>query len=465
MANRENQGLQVALILFVMITVVLAVTTYIYFRKAEEVIVEINLANETARVKEQGSLRVIEENENLKSLLGYTPEDEWATIKANFDKDMQLYGQEFPEDQRNYRTLPDYLIVGLVKVQKEMVEAAAGQASVVAAKDSAAQASTARAETLAQAGETYKTDMEALRTSTAKTLADKNTEMTTLVNQVNDIQTKAQTAIELKNKDIQQLEQQIQALTKLVNSQKEMLEGHKKPTFDRPAGAVTFVSTTSTSVYIDLGSADGLKRQITFSVYDAATTNIVEENKKANIEVINILGPHQAEARIVSSDDRDPILKGDKIFSPVWRPGQKTHFALVGFIDINGDGTSDLPLIRNLIALNGGVIDADVDERGKVSGALSINTQYLVLGDPPTETSSAEGLQSYTELQKQAALHGVEKISVERLLANMGYRGAGATAPAAGGTLAPGNPAGAPAGTSQPFRPRTPPARGAGGAY
>ena len=36
MASRESQGLQIALILFVMVTVVLAVTTYLYFRKAEE---------------------------------------------------------------------------------------------------------------------------------------------------------------------------------------------------------------------------------------------------------------------------------------------------------------------------------------------------------------------------------------------------------------------------------------------
>jgi len=36
MASRESQGLQVALILFVMVTVVLAITTYVYFRKSEE---------------------------------------------------------------------------------------------------------------------------------------------------------------------------------------------------------------------------------------------------------------------------------------------------------------------------------------------------------------------------------------------------------------------------------------------
>ena len=42
MASRESQGLQVALILFVMVTVVLAVTTYLYFRRAEENVAEVS---------------------------------------------------------------------------------------------------------------------------------------------------------------------------------------------------------------------------------------------------------------------------------------------------------------------------------------------------------------------------------------------------------------------------------------
>ena len=36
MATRENQGLQIALIIFLMITVGLAISTYYFFRQAEE---------------------------------------------------------------------------------------------------------------------------------------------------------------------------------------------------------------------------------------------------------------------------------------------------------------------------------------------------------------------------------------------------------------------------------------------
>ena len=36
MASRESQGLQIALILLVMLTLLLAVTTFLYYRKSEE---------------------------------------------------------------------------------------------------------------------------------------------------------------------------------------------------------------------------------------------------------------------------------------------------------------------------------------------------------------------------------------------------------------------------------------------
>ena len=36
MASRENQGLQIALILFVMVTIGLAVTTFVFYKKAQE---------------------------------------------------------------------------------------------------------------------------------------------------------------------------------------------------------------------------------------------------------------------------------------------------------------------------------------------------------------------------------------------------------------------------------------------
>ena len=71
-----------------------------------------------------------------------------------------------------------------------------------------------------------------------------------------------------------------------------------------------------------------------------------------------------AEARVTEDDATNPILTGDRIYSQVWQPGKKLHFALTGLIDLDGDTRSDMQLARELIELNGGVVDAYVADEG-----------------------------------------------------------------------------------------------------
>ena len=98
---------------------------------------------------------------------------------------------------------------------------------------------------------------------------------------------------------------------------------------------------------------------------------------------MQLLGPHMAEARIVEDDLADPMMPGDKIFSPTLGAGPRRAFRPGRMIDIDGDGESDRQRVHDLIRLNGGVIDAEVTEAGKMTAKLSINTKYLVLGNEP----------------------------------------------------------------------------------
>ena len=90
------------------------------------------------------------------------------------------------------------------------------------------------------------------------------------------------------------------------------------------------------------------------------------------------------------------MLAGDQIYSQVWHRGKKLHFALTGVIDVDGDGRSDLQMIRDLVELNGGVVDAYLGEDGKVNGEISVGTRYLVLGkfpDAPNQSGMVKGWQ------------------------------------------------------------------------
>jgi len=184
------------------------------------------------------------------------------------------------------------------------------------------------------------------------------------------------------------------------------------------------VNQANKTVWIDLGRADALNRQTSFSVYASDASDVKKAAKKGSVEVTQILGDHLAEARISNDVLNDPILPGDKIFTPIWSPGEQRHFAIAGFIDIDGDGQSDLRYVLDLIRMNGGVVDAYVDEAAKdkpVVGKITVNTRYLVQGAAPTETKADSlNVKRFSELVGAAERLGVQKIPVATLLEMMG---------------------------------------------
>ncbi len=59
MARRESQGLQITLIIFVMLTVILAVTTYIFWSQSENLgqqVAELRTQNATLQVRQQSGV-------------------------------------------------------------------------------------------------------------------------------------------------------------------------------------------------------------------------------------------------------------------------------------------------------------------------------------------------------------------------------------------------------------------------
>jgi hypothetical protein len=174
-------------------------------------------------------------------------------------------------------------------------------------------------------------------------------------------------------------------------------------------------------VWINLGSADALRRQVTFSVFDADRTDPAKADQKGSIEVTRILGDHMAEARITSDDVRNPILTGDRIYSQVWHRGKQLRFALTGVMDLNDDGTNDIQLARDLVELNGGVVDAYLDDDGKVVGEMTVNTRYLVLGKFPEEGHRAAMQRGFQQMSEDAKTNGVEIITLDKFLNQVGY--------------------------------------------
>jgi hypothetical protein len=115
-------------------------------------------------------------------------------------------------------------------------------------------------------------------------------------------------------------------------------------------------------------------------------------------------------------------MPGDKVYTPIWSPGQQRHFALAGFFDLDDDGRSDQAKVRNLIQMNGGVVDAEVDEKGERRGELNNNTRFLVLGKEPSTKGPAAVLTGYSKMIGDAERMGMEKIPLSELLQRMGWK-------------------------------------------
>jgi hypothetical protein len=91
-------------------------------------------------------------------------------------------------------------------------------------------------------------------------------------------------------------------------------------------------------------------------------------------------------------------------------------------MDMNDDHESDRARLKNLITSNNGVIDAEVTDDGKRIGELSINTNYLISGEKPTDKhASPEFLKAYSEILAEAEGLGVRRISMHDFLNNIGY--------------------------------------------
>jgi hypothetical protein len=151
-------------------------------------------------------------------------------------------------------------------------------------------------------------------------------------------------------------------------------------------GRIASISGAGDMPYISLGSADNLRRGVTFAVYGKGADGRPLKEPKGRLEVVRIAGEHLAQARVTDLRDekRDPILVGDFLFNPAWNPNLKQHVAIIGTIDLTGDGHDDIQeFIRNLKNQNVEV-DAWLDMKTlKLNGGLTRQTDMLIIGAYP----------------------------------------------------------------------------------
>ena len=212
-----------------------------------------------------------------------------------------------------------------------------------------------------------------------------------------------------------------------------MLQKRDSHRFERSDGTITLIDDSGRWVWVDLGSADRLRAGIRFSVFDRDAEQIGGSRKglKGIIEVSRVTGPHRAQARVIDRDRLNPLLTGDLVFSPIWSVGHAERFALVGLVDLNDDGRSDIEGLRRYIAESGSRVSVWVDDAGERNGGpVDMSVKYLVVGNTPAPDTARNDAQRsaynrlighLTAMREEAYDHGVRVIRLNDFLAYIGY--------------------------------------------
>ena len=441
MPARQDQTLQIFLIIFIFGFLVSAVVAYLGWKgysDAEQrnaaLTTQLNQKNEQVT-----TLQV--ENEDYREVMGFGRNDNASDVKTAVEADMKNFGAGVADEgSRNYRKVletvakeRDDLAAREATLQQEKKELMNNLTAVEAAKEQ-------QVVQFQQAMQKAEADAAAERNSFKEDRAALETNKKELMDTVEKQKTEFEAKLATYEKEKSELTEKITKLERAVANLIEQVPSDTE-SFEVADGRITWVNQRDGTVWINLGTADALRRQVTFSVYDADQHDAEKAAKKGSIEVTRLLGDHMAEARITNDDPTNPIMSGDSIYSQVWHRGKRLRFALTGVVDINGDGQSDMQLARELIELNGGVVDAYVTDDGELEGEITANTRYLVLGEFP-ESAASVGLQQHWQtMNREATSLGVETITLHEFLNQMGYRPQDRSVQLGAGASARDNPA------------------------
>lgn len=443
-AKSEHQGLQIALILFVMVTVVLAITTFVFYRQADE---QAKIADASKKAKEDATTRANDSDARLEFLmhiLGAAPlpeaqvdqlkqsignDDKMKMIIANYEQHMSTYGAGLTKEELNYFQLLPKMLMNVRQINLGMLNQVADATKSRDERENVQKTEATRtAEALQKQAEAEKKLADELAKYDDDRKKLESQQQTQFADYGQQLKKKDALVAALTAKDVTN-EKELKKREQVISDQATTIITMRDEPFEVADGQITWVNQGANTVWINLGLADGLRRQTLFSVYDQADNGVKRTARKASIEVTQVLYDHLAEARIVDDEAANPILPGDQVFSPAWRPGKRIRFALAGFLDIDGDRRSDRNLVRSLLVSSGGQIDSEMHDDGTIEGAgISSGTRYLVLGDTPTvgegppDPNANKILASWTKMQSDAKQYGVEVISVEKMLEWVGYR-------------------------------------------
>jgi len=470
-AANESQGLKIAVAIFVMLTVFMAVSTYFSYtaysqadaqqkkaegeaKRAKDVQSELKhlvdqFRNDVGvKSEEADAIKTEIKNENKKV------DDELNAMAAQVIEAVtkaQGAGAQGPEleDAKTkvqtivaaYRSEPNKTYISALARMAELVrnlsmlttQVSLNYVDVKRNLESSNAVNAQKLDVESKALATSKQDLEAEH----KKHVEERDSILSKIDQYTSENAKMQNEIANLNSKIRKMEDDYNkslALAQVtIREQRARLE-LKETTLDRPDGRVTFVNYGRGEVHVNLTRGTGARPQMQFAIFDANSPGLPTDKPKGTVQLVQV-GENESIAQIVKTNSNiDPIREGDFVYSAAWSPNEPMRFALIGKIDINRDGVDDRADLKRMIEAAGGVVDYDLPppDAGKESGKLTGRDAWYVIDERMplrevyaksnvTANENTDFLKRQTEVIREARVNGVRPMPIERLLPYLGY--------------------------------------------
>ncbi len=455
--TRRNLGVQIALILFILLSIGLGVGVYMNYQKWDEtrLAIEKSLKSETDKQAEIDAVSV--DVEVLKKLIGCPADMRLPYVQDLFNKDIDKYAG--PQSGLNVEDADKVYakMVGILynQIQEQKATLAQRQAELEQLKIINLSRENKNDQKLLSIISAVQKDQQTLQTAYTNANTQRweiNNAKVALYEQIDKVfRDNEQSSVDLYNK-LGSANDRINDLTQVGTELTQIVSKQQGKSLSKPDGTVLSFNPASGVAIISLGSSSNIRNQMAFDVYPANATSSTTK-PKGSVIVQRILSSSQSECLATELSATDPIVSGDKIFTQDWRPGDHTRYALCGLIDTNGSGQDRLTQVLGYIHQHGDKYDAYL-KGTTVYGKIAVETQYIVLGKRPDDAKDAAGAKAYDNFVKEAHRLNIPDMTVAELMRRLEVKDRpGAVSSTVRRTTTPG--AGVSQGSDNRFRSRS----------
>ena len=401
-----------ALIVFVMLTVILAAASVWLYLKLDQSTKDLakmeqdrkglltsreakdkpyqDVKGEALKLKDRPSVvsYLISQRDQLRSAIAADPALSNEDIQKNIDT--AIAAAQVALGQAQEESMPGLSLLGVID---GFTQAYNSQGQLLSTRDSdlkAAQSSKEQAQEQMQAVKTtadqYATQVQSetqnRQNMVSEQLRQWDTNLGKLRNDLDNLQEtlrtekgQAQENIQTAQKNLDDSKKRLQALIDKVQQWRK--EGGIDFTgmVTRADGKIVTIVGGQNRAFINIGMGEHLPLSSQFEVFPPGEQITESSRSKGTIQVVRV-GPKLSECQVLTVAHGQSIMPGDLIVNSVYDRQNKYVFRVIGQFDLDGSGSPDT---------NGAKSVEDIIERwgGKVVRELEVQTDFLVVGSEP----------------------------------------------------------------------------------